>query len=185
MKIITGSRASGKTYTLVKELLASTKYAIMVCPHQGALDQARNIARSQLRDQGYSTVDADAKATRQIITADQALVRRGIGSGVPAPIFVDGGLEWLVHRMLQRTGPVTVAEDAPLDVRTLSVPVDNPHLKKSVRYPRGTCPTCGRSVALRGDNELRDHQGRSERLDTPGRPWAWCPGSGTKLPVVP
>jgi hypothetical protein len=52
-----------------------------------------------------------------------------------------------------------------------------------MKRPRGTCPVCGRSVAVRGSGELRDHQGRSEKIQTAAgkRAYAWCPGSGTNV----
>lgn len=54
-----------------------------------------------------------------------------------------------------------------------------------MKKPRGICPVCKRDVALRENGELRDHQGRSTRLDTPGRPWAFCHGSGSVVSPMP
>lgn len=49
-----------------------------------------------------------------------------------------------------------------------------------IRRPRGICLICGRSVALRKNGELRDHQGRSKKVESiSGRKvYAWRPGSG-------
>jgi hypothetical protein len=46
---------------------------------------------------------------------------------------------------------------------------------------KGECPVCGRTVTVRRDGRLRDHQGRSMKLTTAsGRTaYAWCPGSDT------
>jgi hypothetical protein len=52
-----------------------------------------------------------------------------------------------------------------------------------MKRPRGICPVCGRSVTVRSDGELRDHQGRSVLVETASgrRAYAWCPGSGTNV----
>lgn len=46
---------------------------------------------------------------------------------------------------------------------------------KPGKQPRGTCPVCGRDVALKTGGVLREHSSRAERGDV-------CEGSG-KLPA--